>query len=180
MKICNKCKSVNAQESTVCYFCGAALTDHKPVNINVNVNNTYKPVSNTPQRVSANPSTQQKETKLQPKEIGIWDAVGICFGKYATFKGRASRPELWYFILFVAVVIMISGCVFEETMLVISVLILLLPTLAVISRRLHDVGRSRGWLFLLLIIVFYGWLALAVICMLPGQQKDNEYGPYEG
>lgn len=177
MKICSHCKSVNAQESTVCYFCGAALEDNK----NVNVNNTLKPVYNTQQsqqkRVPAQPTSQIKPN--EPKELGLWDAVGKCFGKYASMNGRATRAELWYFLLFYAVALFISFCI-SESMGVFCVFSMLLPALSVIGRRLHDVGRSRGWMFLLLIIIFYGWLALAIICMLPGQEKDNEYGPYEG
>lgn len=170
MKICSHCKSVNAQESTVCYFCGAAL------NVNVNAN-----AGNTPQsqqkRVPAQPTSQIKPN--EPKELGLWDAVGKCFGKYASMNGRATRAELWYFLLFYAVALFVSFCI-SESMGVFCVFSMLLPALCVIGRRLHDIGRSRGWMFLLLIIVFYGWLALAVICMLPSQQKDNEYGPYEG
>ena len=170
MKICSHCKSVNAQESTVCYFCGASLN----VNVNANVDNTQQ---SQQKRVPAQPTSQTQPN--EPKELGFWDAVGKCFGKYASMNGRATRAELWYFLLFCLVVIGFSTVMGEE-MATFSIFALLLPTLCVIGRRLHDIGRSRGWMFLLLIIVFYGWLALAVICMLPSQEKDNEYGPYEG
>lgn len=172
MKICSHCKSVNAQESTVCYFCGAAL------NVNVNANVDKNPQSQQ-KRVPAQPTSQTQPK--EPKELGFWDAVGKCFDKYASMKGRATRAELWYFILFITIGIMLCSFISrDETMLFLFVLVTLLPTMAVISRRLHDLGRSRFWMFLLLIIIFFGWLALAVICMLPGQEKDNEYGPYEG
>lgn len=170
MKICSHCKSVNAQESTVCYFCGAAL------NVNVNANVDKNPQSQQ-KRVPAQPTSQTQPN--EPKELGFWDAVGKCFGKYASMNGRATRAELWYFLLFYAVALFVSFCI-SESMGVFCVFSMLLPALCVIGRRLHDIGRSRGWMFLLLIIIFYGWLALAVICMLPSQQKDNEYGPYEG
>ena len=33
--------------------------------------------------------------------MSFTDAIRTCFGKYVTFSGRASRPEYWYFVLFV-------------------------------------------------------------------------------
>lgn len=175
MKVCDKCKSVNAQESEVCYFCGATL----PVNANIVGANTQpktpaKPIPQQPTKVS-----QPQPKKPEPKELTFWDAIGECMGKYASFKGRASRKELWYFLFFCTIVIGISIAMEEEIMWF-SISALLLPMLAAIGRRLHDIGRGRWWAFILLIIPFYGWALLALMCILPSQQKDNEYGPYIG
>jgi uncharacterized membrane protein YhaH (DUF805 family) len=54
------------------------------------------------------------------------DAIRVCFSKYATFSGRASRPEYWWFVLFLC-------------------LGTLLPSLAAATRRLHDTQRSGWW-----------------------------------
>ena len=88
------------------------------------------------------------------------DAVFICLRKYATFSGRASRSEYWWFYLFTFII----GCgtsaidknanlfliIDEETAIgiinLIFTLILWLPSLAVAVRRYHDSGHSGWWI----------------------------------
>ncbi|MCC5989126.1 MAG: DUF805 domain-containing protein [Pararhodobacter sp.] len=89
---------------------------------------------------------------------GFGEAVSVCFGKFITFSGRASRSEYWYFFLFVLLVGIVTG--FMDSILFgvgfdnddygplngIASLVLLLPSLAVGWRRLHDIGRSGWWI----------------------------------
>lgn len=80
------------------------------------------------------------------------DAIRVCFVKYADFTGRASRPEFWWFALF----ILLSAAVLsqiDETLRTIFMIITLVPLLAVGARRLRDGGTSPWWLFGLLIPV---------------------------
>lgn len=176
MKICSHCKSVNAQESSVCYFCGAALPEHRNANVNANVTADVD-AGKAHKNANVNVNVNVNVKKPQPKEMTFWDAIGTCMGKYASFKGRATRMELWSFVLFYAFVIWISAVMGEE-MAIFSTFALLLPLMAAIGRRLHDLGRGRWWMFLLLIILFYGWVVLLIMLILPSQEKDNEYGPY--
>jgi uncharacterized membrane protein YhaH (DUF805 family) len=74
-------------------------------------------------------------------------AVKTCFSKFATFSGRASRPEYWWFFLFEILVIIATSMV-SDTLSAIAGVVVLIPGLAVSIRRLHDVGRS-GWFMLL-------------------------------
>jgi uncharacterized membrane protein YhaH (DUF805 family) len=67
------------------------------------------------------------------------ESIQTCFRKYATFEGRASRSEFWWWALFVAVASMIP-----MLGMIIS-LATLIPYLAVTARRLHDSGRSGWW-----------------------------------
>lgn len=80
---------------------------------------------------------------------GFGKAISTCFSKYATFSGRASRSEYWYFYLF-CTLIGIMGSFFELAGApAVSALIslgLVLPSLAATVRRLHDTGRSGWWL----------------------------------
>jgi uncharacterized membrane protein YhaH (DUF805 family) len=104
-------------------------------------------------------------------------AVKTCLTKYADFKGRATRPEFWWFALF-SVGCQIFGQILGGDILsgIIS-LGLLLPTLAVGARRLHDVGRSAWWLLLLLLPVL-GTLGLIFFFYIHrGQAGANEFGP---
>ena len=104
----------------------------------------------------------------------IQKAVKTCFTKYAEFAGRAARPEFWWFALFQFVVLtvlsMVSGALYG-----IAALGLLLPGLAVGSRRLHDINKS-AWLMLLWLIPVIGWILLIYWAAQPGDPAANSYG----
>jgi uncharacterized membrane protein YhaH (DUF805 family) len=70
---------------------------------------------------------------------------------YAQFDGRASRSEYWWFYLF-TVIAGLAAEIVGETVGILASFFILLPTLALTARRLHDVGRS-GWWFLLVFSV---------------------------
>jgi len=83
------------------------------------------------------------------------DAIKTCFGKFATFSGRAPRSEYWWWVLFIILGNFVSGFL-DGIVLGLGVgdgsiigalfgLATLLPTIAVTARRLHDVNRSGWW-----------------------------------
>ncbi|WP_027157529.1 DUF805 domain-containing protein [Methylobacter luteus] len=107
--------------------------------------------------------------------------------KYAVFDGRAHRQEFWYFILFyfliyfaLSIVDQVTGTFSMETgaglLSGIYALAMLVPSLAVGARRLHDTGRS-GWWQLLMLIPILGGLILIFFFVLDSQPGDNQYGP---
>lgn len=111
--------------------------------------------------IEMNPPTQ---TPNEAESVTFQEAIRVCFVKYADFKGRASRPEFWWFALF----ILLSASAFtyiSETAGSIYSIATLLPFLAVGARRLRDGGTSPWWLFGLLIpvggiiILGYYWAA---------------------
>jgi len=117
--------------------------------------------------------------------MGFVDAVRTCFEKYATFAGRASRPVYWYFVLFNLLVSVIGSIVEEVSgglgailtfVYALVALILILPTLAVGARRLHDIGRS-GWWLLLSFVPVIGTLVLLFWAIQRGDEGPNAYGP---
>lgn len=95
--------------------------------------------------------------------------------KYADFNGRASRPEFWWFALFCFLV----GAAFQvlhlEMIGMLANLALLLPSLAVGARRLHDMGKS-GWFQLVWLIPFIGWAVMVYWLVQPSVAGANEYG----
>lgn len=114
------------------------------------------------------------------------EAISICLSKYATFSGRASRSEYWYWALAVVaasfVAAAIDAILGTDAILagtgVVGVLLslaVLLPGLAVGARRLHDTGRS-GWWLLLALIPLIGCIVLLVLFATPGQPRPNRYG----
>lgn len=86
----------------------------------------------------------------------------LFFAKYADFNGRAKRPEFWWFHLFAIVRSVLLGLVHSVLPSIFS-LASLLPSLAVTSRRLHDINKS-GW--------FQLWWTLGFIinCIFRGYQ----------
>ena len=105
----------------------------------------------------------------------IKKAVRTCLTKYAHFNGRAARPEFWWFMLAQFVVVLILDMVSRPLGGVFS-LAMLVPSLAVGSRRLHDIGKT-GWLQLLALIPIVGWVILIYWDAQPGDPASNVYGP---
>lgn len=114
--------------------------------------------------------------------MGFRDAIRVCLTKkYATFSGRASRSEYWWFYLFALITNIVISLIASNSSAVsvialVVTLGLLLPIFAVGVRRLHDVGRS-GWWFLLGLVPILGGLVLLVWSVSPGTTGNNSYGP---
>jgi uncharacterized membrane protein YhaH (DUF805 family) len=102
------------------------------------------------------------------------ESIKTCFTKYATVQGRASRPEYWWFFLF-SVLLQMAGGIVSETLAGVLVVALLLPSVAVGARRLHDIGRSGWWLLIGLIPLIGALILLYWFCQ-PSSQGANEYG----
>ena len=124
-------------------------------------------------------------------------AVKYCWKKYATFSGRATKSEYWYFVLFCNLLMLFpsflifigaKGVEFTSDelwlipfyggfviMLILS-LVVMLPSLSVLVRRLHDTGRS-GWASLFSLIPFVGGIILLVLLCLDSESSENVYGP---
>ena len=101
---------------------------------------------------------------------------------YVGFSGRAHRTEFWMFALINFIIGIILGVVdsalgFESGGIgSLYSLVVLLPSLAVGMRRLHDTDRS-GWWLLLYLIPILGWIALLIFYCLDGTPGSNQYGP---
>ena len=99
--------------------------------------------------------------------------------KYAVFTGRSRRKEYWFFVLFYLLIAIALGIVDGVTGLGVlsplGTLALLVPSIAVAIRRLHDVGKS-GWWLLLGLVPLVG-LVLLYFMVQDSQPGGNEYGP---
>ncbi len=107
--------------------------------------------------------------------------------KYADFSGRARRKEYWMFVL-INTIISIGMGVIDGFLGTYSAesgiglfgtlygLAVLLPSLAVTVRRLHDTNRS-GWWLLILLIPLIGWAVILVFMIIDGTPGDNRFGP---
>ncbi len=99
------------------------------------------------------------------------EAVRTCFTKYADFTGCAKRPELWWWVLFVVLVSIGLGMVSQVLSGLFS-LATLVPSIAVTTRRLHDIDRS-GWWQLISLVPLIGVIILIVWCVQEG--KPNRF-----
>jgi uncharacterized membrane protein YhaH (DUF805 family) len=116
----------------------------------------------------------------------------VVFENYSNFKGRARRSEYWYFalangIIFTLLIVIgtiigtvlddvITGAIIGYVLFGLYTLATLLPGLAVVARRLHDVGKS-GWFYLVAFIPFIGGIWILILFCTEGTQGPNQYGP---
>jgi uncharacterized membrane protein YhaH (DUF805 family) len=104
--------------------------------------------------------------------------------KYAVFSGRARRKEYWMFTLWatcISVVLSLFGDLTQNNTLSVIliygyIILILLPSIAVYVRRIHDIGRSGAWFFINLIPLIGPIISLVFLCT-DSQPGDNQYGP---
>ena len=142
-------------------------------------------------------------TNLEGVFMSFGEAVKSGFSNYANFKGRASRSEFWWFYLFTILVSLIlnvidmaagftyggsevdiSGTIYSVpgtgVLTTIWTLVVLLPILGLMARRLHDTDRTGWWILwgiLLSVLCFIGVIILIVFLASKGTPADNRYGP---
>jgi uncharacterized membrane protein YhaH (DUF805 family) len=102
----------------------------------------------------------------------FYDSILPFFKKYAEFQGRASRPEFWWFFLFITLVSSALAYV-SETLVSIFLIATLLPLLAAGTRRLNDSGKS-AWLLLYLLVPVGGIVLLGFLWAQPTLNPQPE------
>lgn len=125
--------------------------------------------------------------------MGFIDAIKNVFSHYADFNGRARRSEYWYFTLFnIIVSSALSGIgrflayllpltsefqqdIIAESLSVIWSIAILIPSIALVVRRLHDIGKS-GWSYLVILIPIVGFFIILVWVCTDSDRGMNEYG----
>jgi len=112
---------------------------------------------------------------------------------YFNFKGRASRKAYWMFVLFNILfgwaAILLDRMLGTPEVIDVDVvayaggpisglysLVLILPSLAILVRRLHDIGKHGGWFFISFIPII-GWIWILVLMVKEGDLMQNAYGP---
>lgn len=132
--------------------------------------------------------------------VGFKDAVHLYFEGYTDFKGRASRAEFWWPVLFKLMVVIVllipvtiagalsssSGpgplMVFAALPLIVFLLAVFIPDIALFVRRLHDLNLT-GWIYLGLFIALFlpvlnmiSMIAQIVVACIPSKKGPNKYG----
>ena len=116
--------------------------------------------------------------------------LDILTNKFADFNGRARRKEYWMWTLYCTIILIISmaldnlfGLTFEFLgqdlgygwLYLIFGIIQFIPGLAVVIRRLHDVGKS-GWYYLIILIPLIGFIWILVLLCTDGVKEENKWG----
>ena len=115
--------------------------------------------------------------------MGFGQSISVCFSKYANFDDRASRSEYWWFYLFCLLlqwglgilgIIAGGGSYGFDVLSGLAALIIIVPSLAVGARRLHDTGKS-GW-HQLWAITIIGIIPLIIWFCTEGTKEANKFG----
>jgi uncharacterized membrane protein YhaH (DUF805 family) len=128
-------------------------------------------------------------------------AIASGFKNYVTWKGRATRAEYWWWTLFIFIVQIPFSIIYNVSsqasleaalmagdqaaylaalfgptywLLVVVSLVFFLPSIAVTIRRLHDIDRSGGW-FWIILVPFAGSIVLLVFALLPSTSGKNRF-----
>ena len=102
------------------------------------------------------------------------EAIKSAFSKYADFKGRARRSEYWYFCLFNSVAGMLLMFIFFPLGILFS-LAMICPGLALLARRLHDMGKS-AWTYWMVIIPIVGPFIILYYLIQDSEPGENKWG----
>jgi uncharacterized membrane protein YhaH (DUF805 family) len=116
-----------------------------------------------------------------PVPANPWQAVARAFRGYFATRGRSSRSEYWWFALVFTV--LLTASVYWESgsggagwVTLLLLLVLLIPSISLCVRRLHDAGYSGAWYFVQF-LPFIGWIWLLILLVQPSQRLANQYGP---
>ena len=126
---------------------------------------------------------------LQGGPVGFGEAVKQAFSNGFVYRGRASRPAYWWFVLFEVIaaivlelLIVIPAVTHSSAIVVLFVIVVTiawiyvtLVGLALTVRRLHDIDRSGWWV--LIGLVPFGGIVLLVFTLLEGTPGPNRFQP---
>ena len=101
-------------------------------------------------------------------------SVRTCLRKFFVFSGRAQRSEFWWFFLFVLVTTSLMN-VASTIVVLLYYIATLIPSMAAMVRRLHDLNQS-GWWALAWLVPILNWLLLLWMAF-PGTVGPNRFGP---
>ena len=108
--------------------------------------------------------------------------------QYFNFKGRSRRKEYWMYTLF-NIIFLLTAVLLDNYLIGLTIegdipigfltfsyyFFVLIPTMALTVRRLHDIGKS-GWFYLIALIPYIGGLILILLMCIEGQPASNKWG----
>lgn len=123
---------------------------------------------------------------MYQRQVSFTESISLAFNQYCKFSGRASRSEYWWFALFCLLLGIVIGfpvglIAGTQSLTYTGVggavnLVLLLPSLGLCVRRLHDIGKGGGWIFINF-IPLAGWIIFLIWMVKDSEPGDNRFGP---
>lgn len=188
----------------ICKNCGTDFNGQYCPNCGAKAEPASAPQQSAPQNFGNGQSVPPygAPVYMPTRKIGFGEAVKLFFKNYVNFSGRATRSEYWWVYLFNNIVYMVLGILFAISggsslaaydaygdmsiaymgagaifyiLMMLYCLAVLLPSLSLMVRRLHDIGKSGTYILMGLIPVV-GYIFILVY-MLTGSAPDNQYGP---
>ena len=118
-------------------------------------------------------NSSNSNARNEVSTMTFYESIRVCLTKYAEFNGRASRPEFWWFFLFIILVASALAYMSEEILPSVFLIAVLLPLLAAGSRRLRDSGKS-AWQLLYLLVPVAGIILLGFFWAEPSIDSLSE------
>lgn len=194
MPFCTQCGVTVEERQKFCSACGAANGSAQGAQqeaVEITIRQTSLVANHEINSATAQNSLGAISGSVTYSGMSFGQAIRSVFSKYAVFRGRATRSEYWFFALFNFLIymgILIIGSVTSGTstsssgptvifgfLTFIWICVVLLPSISVSVRRLHDAGYS-GWLYLLGLIPYLGSIILFIFGLLSSQDSDNRWG----
>jgi len=167
---CGKCGFANPDTNRFCVSCGGPIQfAETPVGSAATVQ--FAPPGAPVQQ----PILGGTSSSLAPRKMSFGDSIKHCLTNYANFKGRAARSEYWFFYLFAVLAYFVAALLAPE-LYVLVILALFIPSIAALTRRLHDTGRPGSTALFLLIPIVGAILVLVWLCT-EGDKTPNKFGP---
>ena len=188
---CSACGYENIYGSTICKQCGTSLTavaqsaPTAPVAAPVE---QPAPVASPTPTYAASPATapakqaEAHQYPSYPSELTFIPYIGNEQFNYFLrvlrrafdFNTRSTRAEYWWFMLF-DILIAIAITIILPFLSPLFTLLMLVPSVAVTIRRLHDINKS-GWWLLILFVPLIGAIVLLIFMIKETQQAENQWG----
>ena len=112
---------------------------------------------------------------MNANKLGFVDAIKLFFQNFTNFSGRSRRSEYWWVCLFSMIVGFLIGMILPDFSWIWSAIILV-PSLSLCIRRLHDIGRS-GWWYLIVMIPLVGGIIIFIWFCKDSEPQANAWGP---
>lgn len=167
---CGQCATSNPDTNRFCINCGGPIQKAETPVGSVTPSQFGPPVS-----VMQHPMQVGASSSLAPRKMSFSDSIKYCLTNYANFKGRASRSEYWFFYLF-AVMVYVVANLLSPILYALALLALFVPSIAALTRRLHDTGRA-GTVAWFLLIPLVGEIMVLVWLCTEGEKTPNRFGP---
>ena len=134
---------------------------------------------------SQNPQPDARQTTAKHNgSVSFSEAIKLYFVNYANFSGRASKSEYWWSYLFNFLVLVVFATISRiipaaslalQMIYQLYSLAVIVPGISIVVRRLHDIGKSGKYYFILFIPIVGSIIMIVWLCR--GSVSTNEWGP---